>query len=421
MSVVAASDRWQSLYPLVRVAAALALLTSGGTAMYLAIVALKPVALEFGASRAAASLPYTVFMLGFGSGGILMGWVTDRIGIVAPTMFGSLSMVAGFTLAAQAESLFVFCLANGVLLGLLGASSVFAPLVADISHWFQKRRGMAVAVVICGSYVAGAIWPPVAQHYFDTIGWRATYQGFAWFCLFVMLPLTLLLLPRPPRDHSHPISESGVAGAARPLGLPRAGLQCLLCAAGVGCCVAMAVPQVHIVAYASDLGFDAADGARMLAVMLGCGIISRLASGWLSDRIGGLKTLLLGSVLQGSAIALFIPFDGLTALYLIAALFGLSQGGIVPSYAIIVRSYFPASEAGWRIGTTLLFTMIGMALGAWLAGLSFDITGSYAAAFLMAIAFNAFNALIALWLLLRDRHRRHAAPAPGVALTTLPG
>ncbi len=221
-----------------------------------------------------------------------------------------------------------------------------------------------------------------------------------------MLPLSLLLMPRAPVG----VAASARPGAAqgdRPLGMRPAALQCLICAAGVGCCVAMAVPQVHIVAHATDLGYDAARGAEMLALMLGAGVVSRIASGWISDRIGGLRTLLLGSSLQALMIALFIPFTGLPALYALALMFGLSQGGIVPSYAIIIRTFFAPGEAGWRIATALLFTMLGMALGGWLAGALHDVTGSYGIAFGVAVLFNLGNMVIAVLLL-----RRSLRPAP---------
>lgn len=390
---------WQRVYPVIRLLAAMALLASGGASMYLAIIALKPIALEFSVSRASGSLPYTAHMVGFGLGGILMGWVSDRVGVALPALFGSAVLAAGLAMAAKATSINELWIVHGVVIALLGSASVFSPLVADISHWFTARRGMAVALVISGAYVAGAVWPPIAQFGFDTMGWRTTYLAFAWYSLIVMIPLSLVLLPRTPVSAETSSEDSQTM--SQPLGMSPRRLQSLLCLAGVGCCAAMAVPQVHIVAHATDLGFEATDGARMLALMLGFGIISRLGSGWLSDRIGGLKTLLLGSIAQGVTIALFIPLESLTALYIASALFGLSQGGIVPSYAMVVRTFFPASDAGWRIGTALLFTMLGMALGAWVAGEIYDRTGAYTMAFVTALAFNAMNALIAIILVRR--------------------
>ena len=388
-------------YPIARVVASLLLMTIGGAGMYLAIVALKPIAADFDVSRGAASMTYTFTMIGFGSGGILMGLLSDRIGVMRPALVASVCMPLGFLLAGKATSIWQLYLVHGVLIGFLGCSATFAPLIADISHWFHRRRGLAVAFVVSGTYVAGALWPPVAQHFFDVVGWRETYRGIGWFCLLSMLPLSLLLMPRAPVG----VATSAQPGAAHgdgPLGMRPATLQCLICAAGVGCCVAMAVPQVHIVAHATDLGYDAARGAEMLALMLGAGVVSRIASGWISDRIGGLRTLLLGSSLQALMIALFIPFTGLPALYALALMFGLSQGGIVPSYAIIIRTFFAPGEAGWRIATALLFTMLGMALGGWLAGALHDATGSYGIAFGVAVLFNLSNMAIAVLLLRRS-------------------
>lgn len=396
-----ASERWDVVYPLVRLATALALMTIGGSGMYAAIVVLKPAATEFSSSRALGSLPYMLQMLGFGLGGVMMGWASDRWGVMRPALFGSLCLPAGFFLASGAEGIWELALFHGLLIGFFGAAATFAPLVADISHWFDKRRGIAVAIVISGSYTAGAIWPPVLQHYFDTVGWREAYLNHAIFCVIAMPLLCLLLYRRPATLAAD--SVEATAGWKRPLGMAPNMLLGILCAAGIGCCIAMAMPQVHIVAYVDDLGYATQRGAEMLALMLACGIVSRLGSGWISDRIGGLKTLLLGSGLQTLALLLFLPVDGLIMLYVVSALFGLSQGGIVPSYAMIIRRYFPPGAAGWRIATVLLFTMIGMALGGWMAATLYDLTGSYQAAFVNAIAFNLVNMALA-YILLRRRH-----------------
>ena len=396
-----ATDRWDAAYPLVRLGVALALMTIGGSGMYSAIVVLKPAAAEFGTSRALASLPDTLQMVGFGLGGVLMGWISDRMGVMRPALFASLSLPAGFWLASHASGIWELALIHGFLIGGIGASATMAPLVADISHWFNKRRGIAVAIVISGSYTAGAIWPPVFQQFFDAAGWRETYFGQAVFCLVAMPLLSLLLYRRPAAAATE--DDETTAAWRRPLGMAPGLLQCIVCAAGVGCCIAMAMPQVHITAYVTDLGYAAQHGANMLGLMLAFGIVSRLASGWISDRIGGLKTLLLGSSLQALMLVAFLPVDGLTMLYIVSALFGLSQGGIVPSYAMIIRRYFPPGEAGWRIAVALLFTMLGMAVGGWMAGALYDLTGSYEAAFVNAIAFNLLNMVLAYIMLRRGR------------------
>ena len=401
----------ESTYAWTRLLVSLALMTVGNSGMYTVTVVLPRLQAEFGVSRADASLPYTLTMIGFGVGGVLMGRLSDRFGVMIPVMIGAVGIGLGYIAAGNASSLLLFSLAQGILMGLLGTSATFAPLVADTSRWFTRRRGIALAICMSGNYVAGAIWPPVIQHFIAGYGWRPTYIGLGVFCLATLLPLALLLRPRPPDIEVLPVPSPAANAVqsvdhARPLGLSPAVLQTLLCVAGLSCCVAMSMPQVHIVAYCGDLGFGAARGAEMLSLMLGMGIISRLVSGWISDHIGGLRTLLLGSVLQGIALLLFLPFDGLVPLYVVSAMFGLFQGGIVPSYALIVREYFTPNEAGERVGTVLMATLLGMALGGWLSGVIFDLTGSYRAAFVNGIAFNLVNVSIVLFLLYQVRKPR---------------
>jgi MFS family permease len=402
----------ESPYAWTRLAVSLLLMTIGGSGMYSVAVVLPRIQAEFGVARGDASLPYTLTMIGFGIGGILMGRLSDRFGVMVAVLVGTLGLGAGFIAAGAATSLWQFSVAQGVLIGLLGTSATFVPLVADTSHWFTRRRGIAVAICMSGNYTAGAVWPPILQYFIDSAGWRQTYIGVGVFCLLSMLPLALYLRRRPPA------AEPSVAGPApapgqpvaaavseRPLGFSPAALQALLCVAGVACCVAMSMPQVHIVAYCSDLGFGAARGAEMLSLMLAFGIVSRLVSGWISDHIGGLRTLLLGSVLQGIALLLFVPYGGLTTLYVVSALFGLFQGGIVPAYALIVREYFTPKEAGARVGTVLMATLFGMALGGWMSGAIFDLTGSYRAAFLNGIGWNLLNISVVAFLLYRAPRR----------------
>jgi MFS family permease len=394
----------ESGYAWLRLGASLALMTLGGAGMYIVTVALPPVQAEFGVARSEASLPYTLTMIGFGLGGILMGRLADRFGVIVPVLIGIFCLGTGFIVAGYAGSLWQFALAQGLLIGFLGSSATFAPLVADTSLWFNRRRGIAVAICASGNYLGGTIWPPVVQYFFDTIGWRQTYIGVGVFCIAAMLPLTLVLRRKPP-IHELAAPGSATHGAPRSLRMPSGLLLGLLCTAGVACCVAMSMPQVHIVAYCGDLGFAAARGAEMLSLMLGFGIVSRLVFGWISDRIGGLRTLLLGSTLQGIALAMFLPAEGLTSLYVASAMFGLFQGGIVPSYAIIVREYFDPRVAGTTVSIVLTATLFGMALGGWMSGAIFDLTGSYRAAFLNGIAWNLLNMAIAGALLLRARKR----------------
>ena len=387
-----------------RLALALLLSTIGGVGMWSVVVALPTVQAEFGVARAGASLPYTLTMLGFGAAGMFLGRWSDRSGIRAPVLAASALLGAGYIASGYATTLTGFALAQGLLIG-VGSSVTFGPLLAHVSMWFEKRRGIAVAIVASGNYFAGTVWPPIVQHFIAAEGWRATYFGIGVFVLATMLPLALLLRRPPPAHASHAGSPARPRGSSHSLGLSGNALQGLLVVAGLACCVAMSMPQVHIVAYCGDLGYGPARGAQMLSAMLACGIVSRIVFGFVSDRIGGLRTLLVGGGLQCVALILFLPFDGLVSLFVISALFGLFQGGIVPSYAIIVREYFPPHEAGGRIGLVIFATVVGMALGGWLSGAIFDLTGSYRAAFLNGIAWNLVNISIAAWLLMRSRLR----------------
>jgi len=390
-----------SRYAWIRLAAALAIATVGGVGLWSGVVVLPAVQAEFGVARGDASLPYTLTLLGLCVGSLLMGRLADRFGVVVPVVIGALALAAGYCAAAATTSLWQFALVQGLVIGLFGASAMFSPLVADISLWFVRRRGLAVAIVASGNYLAGTVWPPVVQYFIETVGWRQTHAGIGLFCVAVILPLALAMRRRRPAFEFSPGGARTASGSPRPLGFSPGALQGLLIVAGLTCCMAMSMPQVHIVAYCVDLGYGPARGAEMLSVMLGFGVVSRLASGWICDHIGGLRTLVLGSALQCSALLLFFPFDSLVSLYLISALFGLFQGGIVPSYAIIVRDHFTAREAGTRIAAVITATLLGMALGGWMTGAIFDLTGSYTAAFANGIGWNVVNLAIALWLLQR--------------------
>jgi MFS family permease len=391
-----------------RLLASLALSTIGGVGLWSVVVALPAIEAEFGVDRGGASLPYTATMLGFAVGGVLMGRLADRFGIMVPLLLGALMLGLGYVAAAQATALWQFVLVQALLIGLLGSSATFGPLVADVSLWFTRRRGIAVAVVASGNYLAGTLWPPILQYGIGAVGWRQTYVAAGLFCVLTMLPLSLALRRRAPLHDAGPlVGAREMVGALR---MSPSVLQALLVLAGLACCIAMSMPQVHIVAYCGDLGYGPARGAEMLSLMLGTGVVSRLASGLIADRIGGLGTLILGSTLQCLALMFYLPFDGLASLYVVSALFGLSQGGIVPSYALIVRDHFPAREAGARVSLVLMATVLGMAAGGWMAGAIYDLTGSYQMAFLNGIAWNLLNMSIAFWLLLA-RPRPRTAPA----------
>ena len=397
-----------SPYAWYRLVVALTLSTIGGVGMWSVVVALPTAQAAFGVTRGDASLSYTLAMLGFGAGSLLLGRISDRFGILLPVVAGTIALAAGYAAAASAANLWQYALAHGLLIG-FGSAATFAPLIAHMSLWFARRRGIAIGIFASGNYLAGAVWPPIVQHFIETAGWRETYFGIAAFCTVTMLPLALALRRPPPRHDAGGAGIEAGPGHAGALGLSPQALQALLAAAGVACCVAMAMPQVHLVAYCGDLGYGAARGAQMLSLMLACGIVSRLTFGVICDRIGGLRTLLLGSTLQGVALVLFLPFDGLVSLYVISALFGLFQGGIVPSYAIVVREYFPGHEAGARVGVVITATLFGMALGGWMSGAIYDLTGSYRAAFVNGILWNLANVAIVSWLL------RRASPRPAPA------
>jgi len=402
-----ASPHTDTPYAAARLLVTLALMIVGACAMYIIPVVLPVVQAEFGVARADAALPYSLLMIGYGIGGLIMGRLADRYGVTVPLLIGAVGLGAGLALAGTTQSLTGFMLTHGLLIGFLGSASMFAPLIADTSLWWARRRGIAVAICASGNYLGGTVWPTIIAHYVEEIGWRQTYFGLGLFCFVTVTALALCMRRRPPIALAAGPRRAG-AGAGpsgSPFGLTPLQAQTLLCIASVACCVAMSMPQVHIVAYCADLGYGAARGAQMLSVMLGFGIASRLISGVICDRIGGLRTLLLGSMLQGVALLLFLPFDSLVSLYVIAALFGLFQGGIVPSYAIIIREHFPASEAGARVGLVIMCSLLGMALGGWMSGKVFDLTGSYGMAFLNGTAWNALNLTIAFFLLYRTRGR----------------
>lgn len=413
-NIPAPAELIDSRYAFRRLVIALCAMLMGSSCMFAVAVVLPEVQAEFGVSRSEASLPYTLMMIGFGVGGVYMGRIVDRWGVTVSLLIGSAGILIGFVWAGMSESIWGFALAHGLFLGLLGTSATFAPLVADTSLWWNRRRGIAVAVCASGNYLAGAIWPHIAQWGVTTSGWRQTYIVMGIVCGIGMALFALFLRRRPPLNQvSVPANGRPSIVSETPFGLTTNRAQTLLIIAGLACCVAMSMPQVHIVAYCVDLGFGPARGAEMLSLMLACGVVSRLVSGVICDRIGGIKTLLLGSALQGIALLMFLPFDGLVSLYLISAMFGLFQGGIVPSYAIIIREHFPAAETGRRVGAVIMATMLGMALGGWMSGKIFDLTGSYQAAVMNGILWNLLNLSIATWLFLRVRRMsRIAATTP---------
>lgn len=397
----------ESAYAWLRLAVSVLLGTIGSVGMWSVVVALPSVQAEFAVDRAAASMPYTLAMIGFGCGAISFGRLVDKLGMIVPSIIATLLLGLGFAASSFAPNIGLFTVANFVI-G-FGSSATFAPILADISHWFTRRRGIAVAICAAGNYLGGAIWPPLVQAIIAGVGWRNNQMLMGLICIVTMLPLLLVLRRQLAHDAvSDAASAVRSAGAAK-LGLSPNATFVLLCLAGVGCCVAMSMPQVHIVAYCADLGYGVANGANMLALMLGFGIVSRVASGFIADRIGGLATLLIGSTLQGFALFLYLLADGLMPLYVISALFGLFQGGIVPMYAVVARDYFPPEQAGTRVSIVITSTIAGMALGGWISGVIFDLTGSYWQAFANGLIWNLLNLSIVSFLFLRGRQRSQPA------------
>ncbi len=378
----------------------------GNVGMWAIILILPAVQAEFGVDRAGASLPYTTTMVGFALGNYLIGRAVDRFGMSVALIGAALAIAAGYVLAAQAQS--VAMLAAVQLIIGFGTGASFGPLIADISQWFVRRRGIAVAIVASGNYLSGAIWPLLLTGVLADEGWRVAYLLLAALTLVAMIPLALLLRRGVPETLEAYGAKQVIRRVAASGLSPRA-LQYLLGLAGIGCCVAMSMPQVHIVAYSVDLGFGPAVGAEMLSLMLFGGVVSRLASGLLADVLGGVRTLLIGSGLQMIALFLYLPFDGMVPLYVVSLIFGLAQGGIVPSYALIVREYLPAKEAGERVGFVMMATIVGMALGGWMSGWIYDVTGSYQMAFINGIGWNVLNIGIMLMVLARSRPQVQAA------------
>ncbi|MEM8631329.1 MAG: MFS transporter [Pseudomonadota bacterium] len=404
--MIPASDIHDSPYSWLRLAITLAVATIGNVGMWAVVVVLPAIQEEFGGSRADASLPYMTAMFGFAIGSYVVGRLVDRYGITLALIASAMVISVGFALSAVAPSLFVISVIHFAI-G-FGGATCFGPLIADISHWFMRRRGIAVAVAASGNYISGAFWPLVLSGLIADGAWRTAYLVLAVAALAIMVPLALLLRRQVPQE-AHAAATAQSTARMATTGLPPNVLMWLLALAGIGCCMAMAMPQVHIVALCVDFGFGPAVGAEMLSLMLVGGVASRLIFGLLADQLGGVRTLLIGSVLQCIALFLYLPAGGIVSLYIVSLVFGLSQGGIVPSYAVIVREYMPPKEAGARVGLVMMATILGMAFGGWASGWIYDLTGSYRWAFLNGIAWNFLNIAIVGMLFVRARPGRLAA------------
>ena len=376
---------------------------------YLVVVGLKPIAADFGWPRQIPSAGYAAAMFGAGVGGILMGLWADRRGMVGPAMTGAFCLGLGLIAVSQSNSILTFLGAQLLIVGLLGNGAMTSPLLTNVTHWFDRRMGMAIAIASCGQALAGAVWPPIFRYAMEHYGWRETMLAYGLFSMATLVPLALVMRRPSPNRHGSGTSEDKTVRAtpdsqrhAPVLGMQPNTAQALLCGAILGCCVAMSMPLVHIVSYCSDLGFSAARGAEMLSLLLFSAFISRLAYGWLADRVGGLKTLLLGSSLQMLGLAFYIYAESLESLYLVSIFYGLGYGGVVPMYAIIIRELFPSHEAGWRIGVIFLFGTLGMATGGYLGGVIYDWTATYRLAFLTGVAFNICNLVLVIFMVRRQ-------------------
>ena len=381
--------------------ASLAIHSIGLGAPNMLFVTLKPIAADLGSARAVPSLAYSLMMLGTGIGGLAMGWWMDRRGVMEPVLFGAVMIALGSFLAAQSEGKWSLYLANGILIGLLGKAAMIAPLVANATRWFDRRRGLAVAIIASGQGVAGVFWPPVVRYISDSASWREAYQFYGVFVLVTMIPLALLLQPKPPVATAD-AAQLARNGNGQVLGLPAHAVQLALWLAVMGCCAAMAMPTVHLFSHATDLGYPAVRAAELLSVLFAAAFVSRIAFGVLADRIGGMRTLLIGSGCQAVMLLVFSQVNSLPGLYIAAGMFGLGFAGIMPCYALIVRLLFPVDQIGWRIAAQYLFAALGMAVGGWLGGAIYDQTGTYATAFLAGFAFNMINLALIAGLYLRQ-------------------
>ena len=377
-------------------------------AAWITAVALKDIAAEAGGARSIPALASALAWLGSGVGGILMGRIADRVGTRWTVICGALMIGLGLSISTLGPP-WPLWIGHGLFIGMIGLGGINAPLYIYVSRWFDRRRGSALALISSGSYLAGAMWPPVFERAIAGLGWRETMLWYALVEIIVIVPLAAIYFRHPP-EVIEPETVSGAgAGRARVLGLPANAVFAMMCGAGVLCCIPMAMPQGHLIAFCSDLGINRSMGALMLSVLLGTAFFSRQIWGVISDRVGGLATVLIGSVWQAASMTGFLSTQNEAGLFTVAAAFGLGFSGIIPAYVLALRELFPASEASWRIPTLLLFSGFGMAAGGWIAGLLYDHFGYYAPAFTAGVGANVLNMLVVGVLVVRQRF--HAAYA----------
>ncbi|HEX2151646.1 MAG TPA: MFS transporter [Stellaceae bacterium] len=391
---------------------ALAVYTVSFGAPVITVVALKPIAAELGDARSVPGLAFSLAWFGAAVGGIPMGWMAERFGIRRVVMFGALMIAAGLAISTSGGAAALY-IGHGVFIGLLGNACINAPLYVYVARWFDRRRGSAVALISSGQYLAGTVWPVFFASGIEAFGWRGMMLFYAVIAVVTIVPASLVAFRPPPDGAGHAGPAAGGVRGDAVLGLRPNAVMGLLCFAGLMCCVPMAMPQGHLVAFCTDIGIAPTHGAAMLSVLLGCAFVSRQFWGWVTDRIGGLRTVLAGSVCQITAMTGFLLTQNEAGLFAVAAIFGLGFSGIIPAYVVAIRELFPAAEASWRVPTVLLFTGSGMALGGWLAGIIYDWAGFYAIAFATGIVFNAAHIIVIGSLVLRQsRVRLRAVPAP---------
>jgi MFS family permease len=387
----------------------LAMLSISYGSPLLIVVGLKPITAGLGTIREVTALAAALTWVGTGLGGILMGWLADRIGVRRIVVFGAVMIGAGLAVSSIG-TIWALFIGHGLLLGLLGNGAMFPPLLVYVSRWFDRRRGTALALIASGQYIAGMIWPSLFQHAMASYGWQATMIFYGLVVIAAIPPIAMLFLhPAPEQTHAEAAADRAAPGV-RGLGLKPNVALAILCVAGFCCCVPMALPQSHLVAFCSDVGIPTSQGALMLSVMTGCAFFSRQFWGWLADKVGGLITLMLGSACQALAISAFLLTQNEAGLFAVAAGYGLGFSGIVPAYVLVVRELYPSSEASWRVPTVLFVSMGGMAFGSWFAGALYDHFGYYAPAFAIGVAFNLANLMLVGFLLARQGLRGGMRP-----------
>ena len=392
----------------------LAILSVSYGSPLLIVVGMKPIQESLGIERSVVALAGALVWVGTGAGGIFMGWLADRIGIRRTVMIGG-CMIAGGLALSSLGLVWALYIGHGLMIGLLGNGGVYPPLLVYVSRWFERRRGAAIALISSGQYVAGVVWPSFFERGLALIGWQTLMLCYAGVVLVLLLPATLFLRPPPLAAPLARPLRAGPSRGNRIAGMHPNTVQALICVAGFCCCIPMAVPSAHIVAFCGDIGIKPTQGAAMLSVMLGAAFLARQGWGALADRIGGLRTVMVGSSAQAVAIACFLLTQDEAGLFFVAAAFGFGFSGIIPSYSVAIREHFPSAEASWRMPLTLFTAMSGMAFGAWFAGALYDHFGYYAPAFGISVVFNVINLMIVGFLVIRLGKLRRVPLQPAMS------